>query len=887
MAKLVTNDLVSLANQTTAIANINGNMTLIETAMENTLSRDGTSPNEMEANLDMNSNRVINLVDPVTPQEAATKSYVDDAIDAVVTDGGGVVVRGNYPTVLDYGAVGDGVTNDTAAIQSAVTANAGGILYFPPGTYLVSGSTASPCITLPIAGIKLLGAGKYLSTIKMAAATAAAAIAGIDTSKFEIDGIGFDGQNTSRVAWQRALVLRGVQDSSITNCRFYRIGDGAVLYGFQGFGGSDSYGEGTRQSKRARVSGNEWVDIRGTVCLLAKFTGMEEWEITNNAFRDSCSVAISIESEDSDPSHIAKRTVITGNRINGLNYTYTGGASSIAWGIAYGELSQDCVITNNIIDGVAGDTVSAGVLISTSPSQDDTFAKRVVVSSNAIRNVTSVTGRGFAVLLQAGNADSTDITVLGNTLADSEDGVGIECSAGAATLGYVRGISIVGNTITDVTEFGIIHLTVGGSGELPLIDFVISDNIIRNSGSHGISGFFREGVISNNKIKAAGAVGLAPLVGCEKLTITGNNITDCAASGISGVLNDSLIVGNLSMNNGQGGGTTYGCQLTAGGNNTIHSNVFSDDQGSPTQTYGFRSANVSDQVFNNECIGNVTSGIFGGVASHNDGTYDLAMNRLSTTGTWLEDPGADRIRFWDESENKEAFLSLPAAGIAISGAALTLTDDLAGLEALASTGIVARTASNTYVERTINGTANEITVTNGAGTAGNPTLSLPSTVDLSGKTLPGVWRVIANSGVRVTHTGDTAETTLATINVPAGAMGPNGAVRIWVLYSWTNDASNKTPRIRWNGTAGTIIHGFTATTSNGEQLMITIRNRNSEASQVMQTAAYAGLGNLTSAPLTDTVDTTAVVPIVIRGILADGTDSISVEGYTVEVLYGA
>lgn len=40
----------------------------------------------------------------------------------------------SYRNVKDYGAVGDGITNDTQAIQRAV--DDGGIAYFPPGTYL-------------------------------------------------------------------------------------------------------------------------------------------------------------------------------------------------------------------------------------------------------------------------------------------------------------------------------------------------------------------------------------------------------------------------------------------------------------------------------------------------------------------------------------------------------------------------------------------------------------------------------------------------------------------------------------------------------------------------------------------------------------------------------
>ena len=62
MAKLTLTDLTSLtSNETTAINQINANGALIETALENTLSRDGTSPNSMSANLDMNSKKLLNV----------------------------------------------------------------------------------------------------------------------------------------------------------------------------------------------------------------------------------------------------------------------------------------------------------------------------------------------------------------------------------------------------------------------------------------------------------------------------------------------------------------------------------------------------------------------------------------------------------------------------------------------------------------------------------------------------------------------------------------------------------------------------------------------------------------------------------------------------------
>lgn len=57
------------------------------------------------------------------------------------------------------------------------------------------------------------------------------------------------------------------------------------------------------------------------------------------------------------------------------------------------------------------------------------------------------------------------------------------------------------------------------------------------------------------------------------------------------------------------------------------------------------------------------------------------------------------------------------------------------LDAL-GTGFIGK-ASGTYVVRTLTGTANEITVTNGNSTSGNPVFSLPSALTFTGKTVTG------------------------------------------------------------------------------------------------------------------------------------------------------
>lgn len=61
--------------------------------------------------------------------------------------------------------------------------------------------------------------------------------------------------------------------------------------------------------------------------------------------------------------------------------------------------------------------------------------------------------------------------------------------------------------------------------------------------------------------------------------------------------------------------------------------------------------------------------------------------------------------------------------------------DLDALSGFASTGFAARLSSGVWAQRTITGTANEITVGNGNGVSGDPTVSLPSSLIFTGKSI--------------------------------------------------------------------------------------------------------------------------------------------------------
>lgn len=162
MAKLTTTDLaVSFASG--SHTTINNNFAAVETAMEKTLSRDGTSPNTMEASLDMNSNRIINLPEPVSDHEPArlvdlVNIYTGDVGLATTTSDGLMSAEDKAKAdavvyVTDYGAVGNGTTDDSAAFLAAANAldGAGSIHLFPGKSYLIDTD-----LTLPV-GVVIVG----------------------------------------------------------------------------------------------------------------------------------------------------------------------------------------------------------------------------------------------------------------------------------------------------------------------------------------------------------------------------------------------------------------------------------------------------------------------------------------------------------------------------------------------------------------------------------------------------------------------------------------------------------------------------------------------------------------------------------------------------------
>jgi hypothetical protein len=83
LPKVTLQDVANLQNETTAVATLNANFSAIETALDSLLSRDGTAPNTLTADLDMNSNRILNLPEPQSELEPARLADLNEAVGNV------------------------------------------------------------------------------------------------------------------------------------------------------------------------------------------------------------------------------------------------------------------------------------------------------------------------------------------------------------------------------------------------------------------------------------------------------------------------------------------------------------------------------------------------------------------------------------------------------------------------------------------------------------------------------------------------------------------------------------------------------------------------------------------------------------------------------------
>lgn len=225
MAKVTLTPITS--GYATAAA-LNANFTAIATALDNTVSRDGTAPNALTATLDVNSNRLINLPDAITGQEPVTLSQLVSAgtngstvaSNVLFTQSGAGAIdrtmqskgRAAPVSLSDFCT---GVGDEGAAIQAAVNASAGRVLEVD--------INVSTSVTINgISFIAIRDAGGSITNIDPSAVSDIPLIRFVDKTNFSVNGVRLVGTNKSVFAVDNsgsAISIEGNCDTwSVTDC---------------------------------------------------------------------------------------------------------------------------------------------------------------------------------------------------------------------------------------------------------------------------------------------------------------------------------------------------------------------------------------------------------------------------------------------------------------------------------------------------------------------------------------------------------------------------------------------------------------------------------------------------------------------------------------------
>ncbi len=140
-------------------------------------------------------------------------------------------------------------------------------------------------------------------------------------------------------------------------------------------------------------------------------------------------------------------------------------------------------------------------------------------------------------------------------------------------------------------------------------------------------------------------------------------------------------------------------------------------------------------------------------------------------------------------------------GVAIGTNVQAYNDNLTGVAGVASNGLIAKTGTNTAAARTITGTTGYVTVTNGDGVSGNPTITVGANV--------------AKTDTANTFTGYNNFSSTDAIKIPVGTTGerPVSFAQGQLRYNTTLSQFEG-----YNGTAWGAIGGGGTTLSGGSVL---------------------------------------------------------------------
>lgn len=186
--------------------------------------------------------------------------------------------------------------------------------------------------------------------------------------------------------------------------------------------------------------------------------------------------------------------------------------------------------------------------------------------------------------------------------------------------------------------------------------------------------------------------------------------------------------------------------------------------GNPTIDIGTNVVTLTGaQTLTNKTVNDTTFTVQNAATNSKKAQFSAASISPSTTRTYT-------------LPDASGTLALTSDVTGLSSVYQPLDSDLTALAALATTGVLSRTGSGTVATRTITGTTNRITITNGDGVSGNPTIDVGTNVVVTTGTYadPSWLTSLAASKISGNISGNAANVT-GTVAIANGGTGQTTA----------------------------------------------------------------------------------------------------------------